>query len=82
MCWVLLVCGALIGSHWLSLLIRYEIILNCETLDLFYFISGQKPLPPELDLPLMKVLQDYAFDSPLGKADPEQYAAEKKHFSN
>ena len=61
---------------------RYEIILNCETIDVFYYISGQKPVPPELDSPVMKKLQEYAFNHPVGKADPARYANEKKNYSN
>ena len=61
---------------------RYEVILNCETIDLFYFISGQKPVPPALQSPVMVMLQEYAFQNPLGKADPSSYAKAKHNYSN
>ena len=54
----------------------YEHILNCETIDIFNFITGKDPVPPRLDTPVMKRLQDYCASAPLG-TDPDAYAAAK-----
>ena len=54
----------------------YEHILNCETIDIFNFITGKDPVPPRLDTPVMKRLQDYCASAPLG-TDPEAYASAK-----
>ena len=54
----------------------YEHILNCETIDIFNFITGKDPVPPRLDTPVMKRLQDYCASAPLG-TDPEGYATAK-----
>ena len=54
----------------------YEHILNCETIDIFNFITGKDPVPPRLDTPVMKRLQDYCASAPLG-TDPGAYAAAK-----
>ena len=55
---------------------EYEDILNCETIDIFNFITGKDPVPPRLDTPVMKRLQDYCASAPLG-TDPEAYATAK-----
>lgn len=61
---------------------QYEDILNEETIDIFNYVSGKSPLPERLDTPIMQRLQQYAFKSPLGKASPEGFAANKKFMSN
>jgi succinate dehydrogenase assembly factor 2 len=61
---------------------QYEDILNEETIDIFNYVSGKSPLPERLDTPVMKRLQEYCFDSPLGKASVEGFAANKKYMSN
>ena len=54
----------------------YEHILNCETIDIFNFITGKDPVPPRLDTAMMKRLQDYCDSTPLGTV-PNEYAAKK-----
>ena len=58
----------------------YEHILNCETIDIFNFITGKDPIPDWLDTPTMKRLQDYCDSSPIGTM-PLEYA-EKKASAN
>ena len=55
---------------------EYEDILNCETIDIFNFITGKDPVPPRLDTAMMKRLQDYCDSTPLGTV-PNEYAAKK-----
>ena len=45
-------------------------------IDIFNFITGKDPVPPRLDTPVMKRLQDYCASAPLG-TDPEAYASAK-----
>ena len=59
---------------------EYEDILNCETIDIFNFITGKDPIPDWLDTPTMKRLQDYCDSSPIGTM-PLEYA-EKKASAN
>ena len=61
---------------------QYEAILNCETLDIYNFISGQQAVPQILNTPMMKRLQDYAASSPVGVASPTAYAKIKAKMSN
>jgi succinate dehydrogenase assembly factor 2 len=61
---------------------QYEDILNQETIDIFNFVSGKDAIPDEINTPVMKRLQEYAFSSPLGKASIEGFAANKKFMSN
>lgn len=61
---------------------QYESILNAETIDIFNYVSGKDEVPPALDTPMMARLQEFAKSSPIGKADPEAYAAAKKVMSN
>mmetsp|Transcript_13611 Transcript_13611/g.19224 ORF Transcript_13611/g.19224 Transcript_13611/m.19224 type:complete len:184 (-) Transcript_13611:59-610(-) len=56
---------------------EYERIINSETLDIFHYISGTKPVPDKLDTPMMKRLQEYALSSPLGNC-PKGYADAKR----
>ena len=55
---------------------EYENIINCETIDIFNFVSGKDPLPPSLDTPTMARLQKFCEENPLGTT-PEGYAAHK-----
>lgn len=55
---------------------EYEAILNCETIDIFNFITGKDPVPPSLDTPMMMRLQQFCRDSPLG-IDGKAYADAK-----
>jgi len=55
---------------------EYEEILNCETIDIYNFITGKDPVPDRVDTPTMKRLQDYCATSPLGTR-PDEYAAAK-----
>ena len=61
-------------------LAEYETLLNQETIAIFKYISGQSELPEELNTDIMRKLIEYAKSSPLGKADPKQYAASKKYY--
>ncbi|OQR83814.1 hypothetical protein THRCLA_23121, partial [Thraustotheca clavata] len=61
---------------------QYEDILNRETIDIFNFISGKDTVPPEIDTPMMKRLQDYCKTSPLGKASIKGFLENKKYMSN
>ena len=54
----------------------YEQIVNCETIDIFNFINGKDEIPPRLDTPVMRRLQDYCASAPLG-TDPEGYETAK-----
>lgn len=45
---------------------EYEAILNCETIDIFNFITGKDPVPPSLDTPMMARLQAYCRENPVG----------------
>lgn len=62
--------------------VQYENILNCETLDIYNMITAQMPIPPLLQTPMMKRLQDYAASQPIGAADPTMYARIKEKMSN
>jgi len=55
---------------------EYEAILNCETIDIFNFVTAKDVVPPSLDTPMMARLQQYCRDSPLGRG-VEEYAAAK-----
>ncbi|CAM9301804.1 unnamed protein product [Chrysoparadoxa australica] len=57
---------------------EYEAILNCETIDIYNYISGSQPPPQHLDTPMLKRLQDFALTSPVGRANPEAYADAKR----
>ena len=41
----------------------YEEILNCETIDIFNFITGKDPIPPRLDTDVLSGVQE----SPIGR---------------
>jgi len=45
---------------------EYEAILNCETIDIFNFVTAKDPVPPSLDTPMMARLQQFSRESPLG----------------
>lgn len=57
---------------------QYEAIVNCETIDIFHFISKAKPPPPHVNNEIMLRLQSFALGSPLGKASPTDYAFAKR----
>ena len=61
---------------------EYEAILNEETIDIFKWITGEQPVPEELDTAMMARLQEYAQTSPAGKASPEAYRTIKSFMSN
>ncbi len=65
-----------------SQLAEYEALLNQETISIFKYVSGQLPLPEELNNATVHSLIEFAKQSPLGKADPAAYAAAKKFYSN
>ena len=46
-----------------ELLDQYEALIENSDPDLFMWISGRKPVPPEWDTPVMKMLQDYRIGS-------------------
>ena len=56
---------------------QYEVILNCETIDIFNFITGKDPVPPSLDNSVMDRLQEFCRTSPLG-INPTAYADKKR----
>lgn len=61
----------------------YERILNIETVDLFNFLQGMKPLPSHLAAdPLMLSIVAYIKQHPIGKASPAAYADVKRAMSN
>uniref|UniRef100_A0A7S3K6Z6 Succinate dehydrogenase assembly factor 2, mitochondrial n=1 Tax=Aureoumbra lagunensis TaxID=44058 RepID=A0A7S3K6Z6_9STRA len=55
---------------------EYEAILNCETIDIFNYITAKVPVPNEIDTPMMKRLQAFCKISPAG-IDPDSYARVK-----
>ncbi|KAJ8600019.1 hypothetical protein CTAYLR_001866 [Chrysophaeum taylorii] len=55
---------------------QYEAILNCETIDIFNFVTAKDPVPPSLDTPVMAKLQAFCRENPLGIA-PNEYAVAK-----
>jgi succinate dehydrogenase assembly factor 2 len=56
----------------------YEAILNCETIDIFNYISGNTPCPKRVDTPMMATLRAWALSAPLGNS-PKDYAAAKRN---
>jgi succinate dehydrogenase assembly factor 2 len=56
---------------------EYEAILNCETIDIFNYISGNTPCPKRVDTPMMARLRAWALSAPLGNS-PTDYAAAKR----
>jgi succinate dehydrogenase assembly factor 2 len=54
----------------------YEHILNCETIDIFNFITGKDACPPSIDTPIMANLQAYCRSNPIG-TDPLGYERSK-----
>ena len=62
-------------------LAQYEDILNEETIDIFNFITGKQDVPEHIDTPVLKQLQAYCMENPLGTT-PEEYAAAKPMMSN
>jgi succinate dehydrogenase assembly factor 2 len=68
---------------------EYERFVNLETIDIYNIITLRVPVPPELlrqslssegNTSLAEQIQEWARNSPLGKADPEKYKEMKdKH---
>ena len=61
---------------------QYEALLNSETVDIFAWITGKTPLPPEMDLPIIREIKVWVQSKPFGAASPEEYAKNKQFFSN
>ncbi|KAM7453281.1 hypothetical protein BLSTO_05975 [Blastocystis sp. subtype 1] len=61
---------------------QYEALLNSETVDIFAWITEKSPVPPEMDLPIVREIQRWVKSKPFGVASPEEYAKNKKFFSN
>lgn len=55
---------------------EYEAILNCETIDIFNFVTGKDEVPESLNTPMMKTLQEYCRNNPIGTGR-EAYAYAK-----
>ncbi|KAG5177891.1 Flavinator of succinate dehydrogenase-domain-containing protein [Tribonema minus] len=56
---------------------EYEAILNCETVDIFNYVSGVQAVPARLETPMMARLREYALSAPIGST-PSEYAAVKQ----
>lgn len=50
---------------------QYEALLNRETLDLYNWVTGKEPPPPELQGPLIDGIVAFTRSQPLGRASPE-----------
>ncbi len=78
--------GAWADKHLASLpesdLSAYEAILNRETIDLYNWVTGKAPPPPELDGPVLASIKAFVAAAPLGRADPRAYEQVKKAMSN
>ena len=61
---------------------QYEALLNSETVDIFSWITDKSPLPPEMDMPIVREIQKWVKSKPFGIASPEEYAKNKEFFSN
>ena len=61
---------------------EYERILNRETLDVFNFITGKQPPPPELDGAVMASIRAFVAEGGSRFVGPEGYAAVKGAMSN
>ncbi|KAK8795243.1 hypothetical protein WA588_004092, partial [Blastocystis sp. NMH] len=57
---------------------QYEALLNSETVDIFAWITGKTPLPPEMDLPIIREIKVWVQSKPFGAASPEEYAKNKQ----
>ncbi|CCI50500.1 hypothetical protein ABG067_006046 [Albugo candida] len=60
----------------------FEAILNQETIDIYNYITKQRPIPSELDTNVLHRLQEYCANSPLGKASMDGYTHNKRFMSN
>ena len=61
---------------------EYERILNRETLDVFNFITGKQPPPPELEGEVMASIKRFVAEGGSRFVGPEGYAAIKGGMSN
>ncbi|KAJ1450599.1 Flavinator of succinate dehydrogenase-domain-containing protein [Pelagophyceae sp. CCMP2097] len=56
---------------------EYEAILNCETIDIFNFITGKDKCPPSLDNGIMLRLKAFCHSRPVG-INPMSYELAKE----
>jgi len=46
-------------------LLELEALMDAPDWDIYAWVSGGKPIPPQFDTPLMQMLQDFTRDNPV-----------------